>query len=239
MRVKVLFDKETCDKKLHTGWGVSFLVNDEIIFDTGEKGEWLLENIDKLKVDIDELKSVVISHQHWDHTNGLWALLEKKKNIKVYICPDFSQEFKDKINNLGGKIVECKDFVKVDDNIFSTGQIEGFYEGGYLLEQALVLKIKDNLVVMTGCSHPGIVKILKIIKNKFIKEKVYFVFGGFHLMDKDNREIKIIVEMFKEIGVEKVGPTHCTGYDAQSVFKEAYKDNFIFVKVGEEFRFSA
>ena len=54
-------------------------------------------------------------------------------------------------------------------------------------------------------------------------------------MDKDRREIKIVVERLKELGVEKVGPTHCTGYEAQQIFKGAYGDSFIFIKVGMEF----
>ena len=68
MKVKVLFDKVAGKKELITGWGVSFLIGDEVLFDTGENGEWLVKNIRELKVDIDKIKAVVISHDHWDHT---------------------------------------------------------------------------------------------------------------------------------------------------------------------------
>jgi len=235
MQVKVLFDKEARDKKLHTGWGVSFLVNGEILFDTGEKGSWLLGNMEKLGVEISKIRSVIVSHQHWDHTGGLWDLLEKRRGVRVYVCPDFSREFKKKIKDLGADIVENKGFFCVDKDIFVTGQIRGSYKGAYIAEQALVLKAKNGLTVMTGCSHPGVDKVLEVVKEKFSHDKLYFVFGGFHLMDKDRREIKIVVERLKELGVEKVGPTHCTGYEAQQIFKDAYGDSFIFIKAGMEF----
>ncbi|MFA5101478.1 MAG: MBL fold metallo-hydrolase, partial [Candidatus Omnitrophota bacterium] len=78
MNIKVLYDKNTTNKKLHTGWGVSFLIDDTILFDTGEKGESLLENMRSLGVDINKIEAVVLSHDHWDHTGGLWDLLKMK-----------------------------------------------------------------------------------------------------------------------------------------------------------------
>jgi len=58
MRVKILFDKDTQNKKLHTGWGVSFLVNDKVLFDTGENGSWLIRNMNTLRVDINRIEAV-------------------------------------------------------------------------------------------------------------------------------------------------------------------------------------
>ena len=54
-------------------------------------------------------------------------------------------------------------------------------------------------------------------------------------MNKDTREIELIVEKFKDLGAEKVGPTHCTGYEAQAIFEKAYKDNFIRIVAGKTF----
>jgi len=60
MRIKVIFDKGALDKKLNTGWGVSFLVDDKILFDTGEKGKWLVKNMRSLGIDITKIEAVVI-----------------------------------------------------------------------------------------------------------------------------------------------------------------------------------
>jgi 7,8-dihydropterin-6-yl-methyl-4-(beta-D-ribofuranosyl)aminobenzene 5'-phosphate synthase len=235
MWIKVLFDKDTNDKKLHTGWGVSFLVDNKILFDTGENGLWLLENIKYLDIDIGRIEAVVLSHDHWDHAGGLWELLKAKKDLVIYACPNFSMEFKNKVKKLQGVLVENEKVVEVSKNIFVTGEIAGEYKGSYMPEQALVAKTENGLTIITGCSHPGIVKIVEKVKEGFPNDKIYLVFGGFHLMDKDKRIIQIIVEAFRKMGVEAVGPTHCSGYEAQKAFKEKYVKNFISIKVGQGF----
>jgi len=233
MKVRILFDKDTKDKKLHTGWGVSFLIDEGILFDTGEKGGWLAENMKNLNVDINKIEAVVISHDHWDHTGGLWELLKKKEGLTVYACPNFSREFKEKTGELKGKLIETKKFVEITKNIFVTGEIEGKYKGQYMPEQALVVKTDKGLTVITGCSHPGIVKIVENVKKNFPNEGIHLVFGGFHLIDKDRRTVEFIVSEFKNLGVKKAGPTHCTGYKAREIFKKKYGKDFIGINVGE------
>ena len=234
MRIKVIFDKGALGKKLYTGWGVSFLVDDKILFDTGEKGEWLLENMRSLGIDIKKIEAVVISHDHWDHTGGLWEILKERKGLNVYSCPGFSKEFKDKVKEAKGELIEAEKITEISQNIFITGEIPGGYHGKYMPEQAIVLKTKNGLIVITGCAHPGILKMVNKVKAKFPNEPVYFVLGGFHLKESDKRAIEIVAENFKEIGIIKAGPTHCSGEAAESIFKKYYKRNFIPIKVGQE-----
>lgn len=52
-------------------------------------------------------------------------------------------------------------------------------------------------------------------------------------MDQSKRKIEIIVKKFIEMKVEKVGPTHCSGREAEEIFKENYSENFVLIKVGE------
>lgn len=233
MKIKIIFDKETKSKSLHTGWGVSFLIGEKILFDTGERGDWLIENMKSLKVDIDKIKTVVISHDHWDHTGGLWDLLEKKKGLIVYACPNFSPEFKKKVVGLKGKLMETKKVAEIERDIFVTGEIEGEYGGQYMPEQALALKTKNGLTLVTGCAHPGVLKIVTKIRDRFVSDPVYFVFGGFHLTGQDKRAIEIVTEGFKQRGVQKAGPTHCSGTEAEKIFKDKYGKDFIPINVGE------
>ena len=140
MQVKVIFDKYSLNKNLHTGWGVSFLIGEHILFDTGEDGELLINNMKSLKVDFNKLKTVVISHDHWDHTGGLWALLKKRPHLNVYGCPKFSSNFKKNVQMADGSLIEKDKFSAVDDNIYVTGEIAGAYGGLYMPEQALIVK---------------------------------------------------------------------------------------------------
>ena len=231
MQVKIIFDKDAQDPRLHTGWGVSCLIDDKILFDTGENGQWLIENLERLAVDTHKLESVVISHDHWDHQGGLWKILEAKPNIKVYACPNFSRGFKEKVKSLGGRLIEIDKFTQIEEGIYSTGEIAGRYAFRYMPEQALALKSSKGVTVLTGCAHPGITKIIENIKNN-ISEDIYLVLGGFHLMAKSSKAIKQIIEDFRKIGVKMAAPTHCSGEKAIGLFKQEYGDKFIKVEVG-------
>jgi len=234
MRIKVLFDKVALDKNILVGWGVSFLVDDKILFDTGEKGEWLLQNMRSLGVDIKKIEAVVISHDHWDHWGGLWDILKERKGLKVYSCHGSGKEFKNKVNELGGEFVEVQKITEIAPGIYVTGEIPGAFRGKYMPEQAIVLKTKNGLTVITGCAHPGILKMIEKVKAKFIGEAIYFALGGFHLMESDKRAIEIIAENFKKMNILKAGPTHCSGEAAENIFKEYYAENFVSIKAGQE-----
>jgi len=233
MEVQILYDKESINRKLYSGWGVSFLINGRILFDTGENGRRLLHNMEKMDTDVEDIEIVVISHDHWDHTGGLWDVLKIRKGLKVYICPDFSDGFKKNIKRLKGKIIEAEKVTEIDNDIFITGEIAGEYKKCFIAEQALVAATEKGLTIMTGCSHPGIVKIVEQVKKDFPDEKIYLVFGGFHLMDKSRNEIKLIAMELKNTGIEKAGPTHCSGYNAEVIFKEVFDNNFVSIKAGQ------
>ncbi|MDH5186022.1 MAG: MBL fold metallo-hydrolase [candidate division WOR-3 bacterium] len=233
MEIKVLFDSLALDKRFITGWGVSFLVDGRILFDTGENGNWLMENMMNLNVDIDEIKAVVISHDHFDHTGGLWELLKKKEGFVVYGCPDFSREFKVKVKRLKGNFKEIAKPREIAKDIFVTAQIPGEYAGKFMPEQALAIKTNNGISALTGCAHPGIIKILQEIKKILPKDNFYLVSGGFHLMEKERRVCELTVEGFKELGIKFAAPTHCTGKEAEEIFRKKYKENFIGVKVGQ------
>jgi 7,8-dihydropterin-6-yl-methyl-4-(beta-D-ribofuranosyl)aminobenzene 5'-phosphate synthase len=61
---------------------------------------------------------------------------------------------------------------------------------------------------------------------------IHMVLGGFHLLQTPAAAVSGIVEAFKELGVGRVGPTHCTGPEAIRAFKEAFGDRYIAGGVG-------
>ncbi len=231
MQIKILFDSYAVNKKISIGWGVAFLVGDKVLFDTGEKGEVLLHNMEQMNVSAKNLKTVVISHDHWDHTGGLWTLLKQDNKKTVYACPKFSLEFKERVKSSGAGLIEASRFTQIAENIYTTGEIAGEYGGGYMAEQALIIKSPKGLTILTGCAHPGIIKVMEEVKEK-LAEDIYLVMGGFHLMQTNKLTVALIIERFRKLGVTKVGPTHCTGKEAGGLFKKEYQNDFIQVKAG-------
>ena len=233
MEIKVLFDKLNVNEKFSAGWGFSVLVDDCILFDTGEKPSLLLKNMESMDADISGIRAVVISHDHWDHTGGLWKILSAREGLEVYGCPGFSSGFKSKVCKLKGKLIELDKVTEIAKGIYATGEIPGEYKGQYMPEQALVVRSDNGISVITGCAHPGIVEILGKVREAFGSEDIYLVFGGFHMTGKDKRTIDIIVEEFRKMGVKKVGPCHCSGDEAEGIFRDEYKDDFLQVKAGK------
>ncbi len=232
MNIKILFDKSAADNKFKTGWGFSLFI-DGVLFDTGEDGDFLISNLKAANIDIGSIKKIVISHDHWDHTGGLWGILKIKNDLEVYGCEGFSRETKDKIKDSGAKFIEVNQQMQIKPNIYTSGQILGFYKAEQIAEQALIIKSEKGLVVITGCSHPGILKMIEGVGENFFGEDIYLVLGGFHLMNKEKREIKLTAEKIKEANINYVGPTHCTGYQAQQILKKVFGEKYISIKVGE------
>jgi len=232
MRFLVLYDKSALIPTLRSGWVFACLVDDRILFDNGDETEPLFENLTQLNINIENIAAVVISHDHDDHTGGLWGLLERRPGLKVYACPGFSDDFKNKVIALKGELIESGGLREIDSRIYVTGEIPAQYKGESKPEQALIARTTRGIAVVTGCSHPGIVNILARVQAFFPAEPVALVLGGLHLRDAETETIMTIATQLIGMGVQKISPTHCTGTHAQAIFKERYGANYIPAGVG-------
>lgn len=233
MQIKVIADGSTKWDRFIRRWGVSFLIDKDILFDTFGDPEVFLSNIDRYDINLSNIKHIVISHDHWDHISGLWYLLNRYKNVSVYICPNFKPEIKERIKSFNVNVVEVNGLRSIKDGIYSTGQMNCELEGKNIFEQSLVLKSNCGLIVVTGCAHPGIVTIIDNIKKQF-SENIYLIIGGLHLKDTTEKQIREVISRLKVYGVHKIVPMHCTGKLAIDLIKKTYEDNFIHTKEGSE-----
>lgn len=222
--ITVVYNNVPYNNELTTAWGISCLIeglDKTILFDTGGDGSILLGNLEKLKVDPTEIDLVILSHNHADHTDGLWGFLEKNSRITVYLPESFPGSFKNKSKFLCREIIPVHEPLNLCKHAWSTGEL-----GDGSKEQSLMIDTPKGLVVITGCAHPGIVNIVKFAKD-YLKKSVYLVLGGFHLMAYNENQVKQIIEDLRELGVKQVGPSHCTGERAIELFKEAWGKDFI------------
>ena len=185
-KITIIYDNTAWDKNLTPDWGFSCLVEahgEKILFDTGAKGNILLDNMQKLDIDPLNIDKVFISHDHWDHTGGLLDFL-KKNQVKVYIPNSCS--------GLGETVstVRVDDKLKICENIYSTGELKN-------IEHSLVIKEGEDVAVVAGCSHPGVREILQAASGF---GKVNILIGGLHGFN----DFKLINDL------ENICPTHCT-----------------------------
>ena len=224
-----IYDNYEYNPELKTGWGFSCLVKTEkenILFDTGADSPTLLSNMEKLGIAPKEIDTLVLSHIHGDHTGGLAGVLDKNSNVTVYLPKSFPADFKKMVKSYSSEIVEVSNSIKISESVSTTGEL-----GTLIKEQSLIINTENGLVVITGCAHPGIVNIVKKAKE-LTNENIYLVMGGFHLSGASDSEIRKIVSSFRELGVERVAPCHCSGDRTRELFEKEYKDNFIKNGVG-------
>ncbi len=230
----IVYNNVPYNENLTTAWGMSCLIElpgKSILFDTGEDGSILLDNMRKLKIDPKNIDLVVLSHIHSDHVGGLWSLLEQNKDIVVYLPESFPEGFKNRIIETGAKFISVQKHTKIYENVYSTGELGGIW----MREQSLIIDTPKGLIVVTGCAHPGIVNIVKKAKE-LLNKNIYLVLGGFHLMAYSEKEVKEIIKDLKEIGIQKIAPSHCTGGKPIELFKEAWGENFLELGCGAVFK---
>jgi 7,8-dihydropterin-6-yl-methyl-4-(beta-D-ribofuranosyl)aminobenzene 5'-phosphate synthase len=226
--ITIIYDNYEYDNKLSTGWCFSCLIRDKnILFDTGCDSSILLDNMKNLGISPKEIDSIVLSHIHGDHTGGLTGVLEINPNVTVYVPQSFPVSFKDEIKSYGSNVMDISDPTKICNGVYSTGEM-----GTWIKEQALMLRTEKGLVIITGCAHPGVVDMIKRAKE-VTKESIYLVIGGFHLGGASDADLMQIINAFRELGVKKVGPCHCSGNRCRELFEEEYGDDFVEVGVGK------
>ena len=199
LTITIIYDNEARSHELMADWGFSCLVQAygrKILFDTGARSDILFANMKKLHINPGEIDEVFISHGHWDHVGGLTDFL-KINPAKVFV-PASLTDLK------GTTFIRISEPLRIHDNIFSTGELVNE-------EQSLVIKDEEDIVVIAGCSHPGVKQIL-LAASQF--GRVRTLIGGLHGFNDFD-----LIE-----NLDRICPTHCTRYKSEiaSRYPEKY-----------------
>jgi 7,8-dihydropterin-6-yl-methyl-4-(beta-D-ribofuranosyl)aminobenzene 5'-phosphate synthase len=228
--ITVLYDNYASVEGLNGDLGFSCLIEGmdrAILFDTGRVPHIFRKNIAKIGPNLKTVEHVVISHNHRDHVGGLLAFLEEHPDVSVYLPPSFPKRDIEAIRATGAAVVTVKTPMKISQHALLTGEIRT----GSFDEHALVIQTANEVVVVVGCAHPGLVTIVQKAQE-MTNQKVSRVIGGFHLLHMSDEGVLRIIKQLKKLGVERVGPTHCTGDRAIKLFKDAYGEQYIPMGVG-------
>lgn len=257
MKITVLTEN-VAGGKLLAEHGLSYLIeidDEKILFDTGHS-DVFLKNAKTLEIDIEnEVKTIVLSHGHWDHGDGL-RFIENKKLITH--PASFSKRFGKSDNRYVGLSLSKEEIQKkftlsetinhyqISTNLVFLGEIPRLndfesQETSFVFESgdddfvpddsAIAAVVNNELVVITGCSHSGICNICEQAKKITGISKIKAVIGGFHLIYNDRQTLET-VQYFKNNQVEKLYPSHCTQLPVLSAFYNEFK--IIQVKTGIE-----
>ena len=230
-KIKIIYDNYVYKEGMEADWGFSCFIEGtekNILFDTGTRSGLFQKNLSEMNIDPMTVDAVVISHEHGDHTGGMSSFLEKNNKPPVMVPFSLPYNLIRLAESKGAEVLALKEPVEVCKDVYLSGEM-----GTRIKEHSLAVNTPKGLVVVCGCSHPGIVKIVKHFKE-LLKKDVYFVLGGFHLMNKTETEMQEIIAEMKNLGVQKCGASHCTGEKQIQIFKEAFGEDYIALGVGRE-----
>lgn len=241
--------------------GLSYLVeidNKKILFDTGHS-DIFLQNAKRLGIDIqNEVHTIVLSHGHWDHGNGLSYLSGK---TLITHPATFSKRYRKADNGYLGLELDSEELskrytvqaskspVQITSNLWYLGEIPRLNDfeaqtTPYILDNgeddfiaddsALVAVLGDEIVVVSGCAHSGICNICEYAKKVSGIVKIKSVIGGFHLKDQ-GRQTQKTLDYFIENRIENLLPSHCTELPAKMLLRQNFE--FPEVKTGMNFEF--
>lgn len=235
--------------------GLSILVeaDEKILFDTGPS-DVFLRNAEKLGITLDDVHTVVLSHGHWDHGNGLPWLYRSGSPRRLFCHPAaFEKKFRKRDGTYIGLSLSQAEVrqrfllhtseipVQVTEKIVFLGEIprnndfearktefitEKHTEDFVPDDSGIAIRTSQGLIVVTGCGHSGICNTVDHAKKVTGEDRVIAVFGGFHLKS-DDLVTRKSVECLLRAGVKMAWPSHCTGLPALVRFYHAYRNPFV------------
>jgi 7,8-dihydropterin-6-yl-methyl-4-(beta-D-ribofuranosyl)aminobenzene 5'-phosphate synthase len=232
-----------------------------ILFDTGDNPEIFAHNVKTKGVDLTRLDFVVMSHRHGDHMGGLTYLLSVNPKVKIYAPKetfgiygsDLPSKFYRKAESLpaemryyGGTPPETMHFgtafpgasielidktAEVAPGITLIALVSDAPGTRELKELSLALDTPEGVVLVVGCSHPGVESI--VAEAAKINPHIHLIAGGFHLVVAQDPVIeKVAAALHDTYKVDYIAPGHCTGEPTFAALRQAFGDRYLYAGLG-------
>ena len=222
----------------------------KILFDTGQSSLFA-ENAEKLGVDLTAVDFAVLSHGHYDHGGGIKRFLEINKTAPVYLTKgafaphynaagryigiDAELKKSDRLIFCGDEtavsgglaLYTCNDREKITDmgSFGLTEEINGIVTPDpFLHEQYLLITEKDKRVLISGCSHKGVINLVEWFKPDYL-------IGGFHFSNIDTNSTLALLAKRLDSYMTTYYTCHCTG-EKQYDFMKKYMPRLDYISTG-------
>ncbi len=254
MKVTVLVENTSVNEELQSEHGLSLYIETEehkILFDMGQT-DLFAKNAKKLGIDLSEVDIAILSHGHYDHGGGLKTFLEINKKASIYISkyafePHYNGTEKyigldvslreserlmytDEVVEIakGLTLYHCNDRVQSYDlGSFGLNKMieDRFGPDDFLHEQYLYMEEQGKRVLISGCSHKGILNIVEWFKPDVLV-------GGFHFsklpLDETLEGYAKLLDEFHTTYYT----CHCTG-ETQYQFMKNWMRRLSYVSAGD------
>jgi 7,8-dihydropterin-6-yl-methyl-4-(beta-D-ribofuranosyl)aminobenzene 5'-phosphate synthase len=232
-----------------------------ILFDTGNNARIFEHNVKALGVDLRNLDFVVISHRHADHTSGITYLLTVNPKVRIYVPDEPWGLFARGVNNdfyrkdpslpadmryyggqppdsleggtpwPGAHFIPVSQRTEVAPGIFILAGVSTSPGTLELKELSLAIESPQGLILIVGCSHPGVEHIVQ--EATAIDPHISLLFGGLHQIQKPDPEVeRIATVLHDQYKLDRVAPGHCTGEPEFAALKRAFGDHYVYAGVG-------
>lgn len=232
-----------------------------ILFDTGDNPDILIANAQAKGVDLAQLDAVVLSHRHGDHMAGLGEILKRNPGVKVYAPKEgfgvyggsLPSTFYRKDASLpadqryfdgqpadvlhfgsawhGANFQLIEKTTEIAPGLHLIALVSDNAGTLELRELSLAIDTPEGIVLVVGCSHPGIDKIVQVATT--INPRIQLIAGGFHLVNAKDEDIAQIVATLRDTyKVGYVAPGHCTGEPTFKALIGAFGPRYLYAGLG-------
>ncbi len=258
IKLYALMENTPFQPDFRTEHGLSLYIETKrhkILFDTGQSGQFA-DNAADLGIDLETVDMAVLSHGHYDHGGGIRRFLERNTHAKVYVSEYAFGKYYHGQRYIGldpalrdsDRLISVPSVLKIDDELtldpcrgrdmvypvddagLSEMRRGNLIPDAFLHEQYLIIQEAGRRIVISGCSHRGVLNIMDWLRPDVLV-------GGFHFMNQvisegENPVLDSAAEILSNYDTLYY-TCHCTGKGQYEYMKKKMGDRLRYLASGQ------